>query len=218
MRTVPSPASFNPLPPPKRGETRSLQSTDAADWRFQSTPPAEARGDETAETRPVSQAAMKSFNPLPPPKRGETQIPDPLHRPRGDGAVRSFNPLPPPKRGETRPLIPGKLPGAQGRHIALSRTFQSTPPAEARGDATHYDRIEPAELERFNPLPPPKRGETEITDTLVTIETAFQSTPPAEARGDRQWGPYGRMNFDVSIHSPRRSEGRRPTPEGRIQQ
>ena len=50
-----------------------------------------------------------------------------------------------------------------------------------------------SQLMSFNPLPPPKRGETQ----------------PKRPRDH---------NYKVSIHSPRRSEGRQPTPEGRIQQ
>ena len=38
--------SFNPLPPPKRGETcQRGDPRDEGDRMFQSTPPAEARGD-----------------------------------------------------------------------------------------------------------------------------------------------------------------------------
>ena len=83
--------------------------------------------------------------------------------------------------------------------------FQSTPPAEARGDrlavwrelaigvSIHSPRrsegrpraqeIHPKSLNSFNPLPPPKRGETIAHP-----------------------GPL--HQFVVSIHSPRRSEGR----------
>ena len=49
--------SFNPLPPPKRGETSDF----AAMLRAQSTPPAEARGDsgakvETFQSTPPAEA------------------------------------------------------------------------------------------------------------------------------------------------------------------
>ena len=44
--------------------------TDALN-RFQSTPPAEARGDRRAANR---EAGGACFNPLPPPKRGETDV------------------------------------------------------------------------------------------------------------------------------------------------
>ena len=64
--------------------------------------------------------------------------------------------------------------------------FQSTPPAEARGD------LAPA-----------------LTSTWVT---EFQSTPPAEARGDARLGFPDQVGV-VSIHSPRRSEGRLSQPE-----
>ena len=35
----------------------------------------------------------------------------------------------------------------------------------------------------FNPLPPPKRGETVWANSSAMLQE-FQSTPPAEARGD----------------------------------
>ena len=75
---------------------------------------------------------------------------------------------------------------ARGDNCTLTRTpnpswFQSTPPAEARGDehlSLAFDTFQ-----SFNPLPPPKRGETiDRTGEAGTSE--------------------------VSIHSPRRSEGR----------
>ena len=59
--------------------------------------------------------------------------------------------------------------------------FQSTPPAEARGDVDGGRVV--YKLGRFNPLPPPKRGETSARG-VVGGSFAFQSTPPAEARGD----------------------------------
>ena len=36
----------------------------------------------------------------------------------------------------------------------------------------------------FNPLPPPKRGETPRPGDSPEVIEQFQSTPPAEARGD----------------------------------
>ena len=44
----------------------------------------------------------------------------------------------------------------------------------------------------------------------------FQSTPPAEARGDDANITLTPADLGVSIHSPRRSEGRQ-TPEGDCQ-
>ena len=142
-----------------------------------------------------------------------------------------------------------------GRAAGAWLEFQSTPPAEARGDqrrpgprmAREVSIHSPRRSEgrpslgprarpsrRFNPLPPPKRGETcwsqrravrderfqstppaqargdPLTPTSISCYREFQSTPPAEARGDlgvycgaRDGAPW------VSIHSPRRSEGRR---------
>ena len=60
---------------------------------------------------------------------------------------------------------------------------------------------------RFNPLPPPKRGETHDAGKDDAEAKKFQSTPPAEARGDYFIGLSCRATR-VSIHSPRRSEGR----------
>ena len=99
--------------------------------RFQSAPPAEARGDRFR--RPLVRVDS-GFNPLPPPKRGEmpevfagVTAPDcfnPLPPPkRGEivGAafldliLRCFNPLPPPKRGEIRGV---RRPG-RGRGVSI---------------------------------------------------------------------------------------------------
>ena len=63
-----------------------------------------------------------------------------------------FNPLPLPKQGEIYMKVAGK-------QDDVGLTFQSAPPAEARGDATHRSS-RPVESRRF------------------------QSAPPAEARGD----------------------------------
>ena len=134
---------FQSTPPAEaRGDVPVLFHYRYADSMFQSTPPAEARGDTASVSR---MPAMVCFNPLPPPKRGET--------------------------------------------VWLLRTgrvvlwwFQSTPPAEARGDAVPSGRTTVTDS-GFNPLPPPKRGETCESDVI-------------------------RASFGVSIHSPRRSEGR----------
>ena len=88
-------ASFNPLPPSKRGETHhrragdegihvSIRSPRRNEGRlvhtlqsyplpqmFQSAPPVETRGD--ANIREMT-SDIKSFNPLPPSKRGETLV------------------------------------------------------------------------------------------------------------------------------------------------
>ena len=307
---------FNPLPPPKRGETWDQCGLIGCIDGFQSTPPAEARGDlrlglarrgvagvsihspRRSEGRlggdaPTFESQAMGFNPLPPPKRGETaysQLP---------GSAQScFNPLPPPKRGETLGLgceshVPlefqstppaearGDFAGlwewdvdgvsihsprrsegrlaltavsfgrsrvsihsprrSEGRRVEKSRqdearyTFQSTPPAEARGDGSPACRSASGEgvsihsprrsegrrsicaasscaVSGFNPLPPPKRGETGHLFRRLVAEAEFQSTPPAEARGDVRPAPRARPSaLSVSIHSPRRSEGRRPT-------
>ena len=133
--------------------------------------------------------------------------------------------------------------------------FQSTPPAEARGDLPEsvtvaspvkvsihsprrsegrqlVSRTRSSRSTSFNPLPPPKRGETDRhrnggqlkefqstppaeargdvdpRDSPRRIRR-FQSTPPAEARGDGVRNGPSASALSVSIHSPRRSEGRR---------
>ena len=206
--------SFNPLPPPKRGETRrcyregshrqvsihsprrsegrrpvsggrpyivgvSIHSPRRSEGRrataakdsqakeFQSTPPAEARGDRWPK---LSLRHSKSFNPLPPPKRGETA------QPLGREHPTLFQSTPP---AEAR----GDLASPE-EHQGQPVWFQSTPPAEARGDAGVARASTLRRLGSFNPLPPPKRGETN------------------QSRDESQ-------RHRVSIHSPRRSEGRR---------
>ena len=70
-----------------------------------------------------------------------------------------------------------------GRRVAApSKRFQSTPPAEARGDSPFLSATIPSL--GFNPLPPPKRGETMKAVHQLLSRSWFQSTPPAEARGD----------------------------------
>ena len=72
--------------------------------------------------------------------------------------------------------------------------FQSTPPAEARGDALWIS------------LEFQCRSEGDGSHSAVA--ELFQSTPPAEARGDRAFQVVSGCPVMVSIHSPRRSEGR----------
>ena len=51
---------------------------------------------------PAHSNSHMRFNPLPPPKRGETR----RLRLRVSAVSDSFNPLPPPKRGETGCRVP----------------------------------------------------------------------------------------------------------------
>ena len=109
------------------------------------------------------------FNPLPPPKRGEIENASDIRY-----FWESFNPLPPPKRGEIRSLVDS---------FAGTMTFQSAPPAEARGDS-NVVHVNTGPVRSFNPLPPPKRGEIGVP-----------------------WHTQRHKEY-VSIRSPRRSEGR----------
>ncbi len=87
---------------------------------------------------------------------------------------------------------------------ALMSTFQSTPPAEARGD-DHF-RTPRRGADRFNPLPPPKRGETSPPSSS-TFQVSIHS--PRRSEGRLGGGRPHAHREQVSIHSPRRSEGRR---------
>ena len=59
----------------------------------------------------------------------------------------------------------------------------------------------------FNPLPPPKRGETCIAERLRLQPVGFNPLPPPK-RGETSILRRGATYQEVSIHSPRRSEGR----------
>ena len=182
------PLCFNPLPPPKRGETRALV------WRFTSSG-VSIHSPRRSEGRRIGGAVLTTsycFNPLPPPKRGETV---PVRPPQHDPRVSIHS----PRRSE-------------GRHQQASLT------RNGQGVSIHSPRRSEGRLPRrkccttsrvgFNPLPPPKRGETHglmgfEPVSKVSIHSPrrsegrlqrqlggdvptprFQSTPPAEARGD----------------------------------
>ena len=86
--------------------------------------------------------------------------------------------------------------------------FQSTPPAEARGDA--WSPAQFLATISFNPLPPPKRGETVLGLRQASGRRCFNPLPPPK-RGETSAirAVPKSMPDIVSIHSPRRSEGRR---------
>ena len=182
---------------------------------FQSTPPAEARGD-----RRCHRCRNRS--------RGEVSIHSPR---RSEGrrrflrlasSLRCFNPLPPPKRGETSAV--GAV-GATAKRVSIHSPRRSEgrlllavhSGTTKRGVSIHSPRRSEGRRRShgspgkgdtgFNPLPPPKRGETCDVDSEFVHLGQFQSTPPAEARGDAVV-PRRAADTLVSIHSPRRSEGR----------
>ncbi len=185
--------SSNGSPPPKRGETAIPAWAVMTAVQFQSTPPAEARGDGTICPRSEQGNGVSIHSPRRSEGRqrvlradGGVQLGVSIHSPRrSEGRPGSrdqprprrpcFNPLPPPKRGETNWCL------SEG---PACWTFQSTPPAEARGDMAG-GRRRGAHRSSFNPLPPPKRGETDMLVWHAPSLVMFQSTPPAEARGDR---------------------------------
>ena len=144
---------------------------------FQSTPPAEARGDSAVA-----------------PGRRVARVDVSIHSPRR----------------------------SEGRHRTTARTmkldkmrFQSTPPAEARGDY-FTTPANPYAWPKLVSIHSPRRSEgrpfrSGNATSYAHRNRPFQSTPPAEARGDPR-SPYRRgsrpRRHAVSIHSPRRSEGR----------
>ena len=93
---------------------------------FQSTPPAEARGDPTRDVRETAPTELKVFQSTPPAEA------------RGDGwqaflkglSLLETVSIHSPRRSEGRQQV------AITRSWSMRlRMFQSTPPAEARGDA-----------------------------------------------------------------------------------
>ena len=72
--------------------------------------------------------------------------------------------------------------------------------------------VTPAADDGFNPLPPPKRGETLRSVKLATHLQSFNPLPPPK-RGETAARAYARNADKVSIHSPRRSEGRLSSPD-----
>ena len=158
----------------------------------------------------------QGFNPLPPSKRGETCSLFAL----SDGD-RSFNPLPPSKRGETR---------LAGTSRVMASMFQSAPPVETRGDPAHLPVR--ARVRSFNPLPPSKRGETSASRPTAPLCSSFNPLPPSKRGETRHKSPRSHarpsfnplppskrgettrkempkiMDWNVSIRSPRRNEGR----------
>ena len=128
---------------------------------FQSAPLTKARGDWMAGKKSL---ALRSFNPLPSPKQGET------HPPRWTRSeTPCFNPLPSPKQGETPSVSEG---------VAEGTSFNPLP-SPKQGETRPTKRSEKCNLS-FNPLPSPKQGETRPDWSLratasVSIRSPHQS-------------------------------------------
>ena len=164
--------SFNPLPPPKRGETFS--------WIMLPT-------------------FTRSFNPLPPPKRGETCLWTARSRPC-EVSIHS------PRRSEGRPT---GLRNATEKWSELTK-FQSTPPAEARGDRPSRQRATAAPSGVS--IHSPRRSEGRQVGMKLEVDTEIVSIH-SPRRSEGRPGGFPRQRgtaapSGVSIHSPRRSEGR----------
>ena len=136
------------------GELGSHGSAKA--YKFQSTPPAEARGDPEPSLVRVS-----------------------IHSPRE-------------AREQTS--------SADSSDHPFGFKFQSTPPAEARGDSTRPCAADACKdegrgLARFNPLPPPKRGETSNSRRSALAQyIGFNPLPPPKRGETTLWqvGQSGR--------------------------
>ena len=158
--------------------------------RFQSTPPAEARGDALTM---AAQARQKCFNPLPPPKRGETVLDQLL--PAGLGvSIHS------PRRSEGRP----ELDLHPNRRIEVSIHSPRRSEGRPRAMRGHVQAVP-----SFNPLPPPKRGETARRRRPARVRIVSIHSP-RRSEGRPHCLPQTIHALHVSIHSPRRSEGRPP--------
>ncbi len=105
----------------------------------------------------------------------------------------------------------GDYPGGRGSGLPVGARFQSTPPAEARGDDSP-PRHRCSCHGSFNPLPPPKRGETSTRTSLRGFMVVVSIHSPLRSEGRRCPCLTSRYGSPVSIHSPRRSEGRPPRP------
>ena len=116
---------------------------------------------------------MRSFNPLPPSKRGETHHRSTIVAHRRSVSIRS----PPSKRGET---------DFSSRHYMGIHCFNPLPPSK-RGE-TRLRATRAGSKNRFNPLPPSKRGETSGCRRNDSALSMFQSAPPVETRGDTLCG------------------------------
>ena len=206
---------------------------------FQSTPPAEARGDRS---RVLILTRVRGFNPLPPPKRGETavvvvrrpSVEVSIHSPRrSEGrrdrrrhavARRGAVSIHSPRRSEgRRPLLirPTVLlevsihsprrsegrPGESGRCHLLNPKVSIHSPRRSEGRRGSRS-MQKGNLWGFNPLPPPKRGETRPCLFPLCASPSFNPLPPPK-RGETLSTSMSSPSQLVSIHSPRRSEGRR---------
>ena len=208
-------ASFNPLPSPKQGETlRDLLAAGPPELvSIRSPHRSKGRLNQVKKKRARALVSIRS------PHRSKGRLDDSV-----SPAVpsRGFNPLPSPKQGETEAFA----------LVHRDRLFQSAPLTEARGDKPPFPKLE--QDNGFNPLPSPKQGETCDLHRVHPTTDRFQSAPLTEARGDLRPAPKKRVgpSFNplpspkqgetatgrfpapsnrVSIRSPHRSKGRRPS-------
>ena len=195
---------FNPLPSPKRGETRTRPRL-RREYRVQSAPLTEARGGPCCST-------SIRFNPLPSPKQGET------------GHVGAAGP------GQGVSIrSPHRSKGRRRRaadHARANGEFQSAPLTEARGDPKHPAAR--AGRSGFNPLPSPKQGETDPRHLPVGgLNVSIRS--PHRSKGRPISGPrwknrrlcfnplpspkQGETRHPAAIRPPRRSFNPLPSPK-----
>ncbi len=186
--------------PRRSGGRPATAKAKAKPAKFQSTPPAEAEGDDRAHVLEIGVFGVSIHSPRRSGGRPASGYASQL-------AASGFQSTPPAE-------AEGDVPATA---VAWLSVFQSTPPAEAEGDPARM-----AEKERrvisFNPLPPPKRRETALIAASVAETSCFNPLPPPKRR-ETAHGSVGQLLLpDVSIHSPRRSGGRLPfTPSTNIE-
>ena len=209
----PGPLGFNPLPLPKQGEMRFLDSSCLPLPEFQSAPLTEARGDfgPARDIPALEGVSIRS----PYRSKGRFQSP-PRPAPPDRVSIRS------PYRSKGRLLRSCRsagMPGFQSAPLTEARgdilgwwanassfQFQSAPLTEARGDATNACGTVRQSVFQSAPLTEARGDLTELGG--IASAFAFQSAPLTEARGDVVSSAGKTRLIRVSIRSPYRSKGR----------
>ena len=222
---------------PHRSKGRLDASTECfRDYKFQSAPLTEARGDAAINT---ASSASRCFNPLPSPKQGETKAHcwrrrnragfNPLPSPKqGETKApwpllaieRRFNPLPSPKQGETDVFAAARLAqkvSIRSPHRSKGRLHTATSsgpwisvsirsPHRSKGRLVTITEVD---VFGFVSIRSPHRSKGDSTASVAAIAMhAFQSAPLTEARGD----PMSPSNETAALEfqSAHRSKGRLP--------
>ena len=138
-------------------------------------------------------SCIRSFNPLPSPKQGETG-----RGGLGRVVLIGFNPLPSPKQGET---MPSRVVAAPASPVSIRSPHRSK---GRRATANRPRRF------LFVSIRSPHRSKgRQESSWYDSSGDEFQSAPLTEARGDPIVPGHAKLAVVVSIRSPHRSKGRR---------